>query len=900
MRKSRFLFCLSLFGVLTGGLISCNPSTENDDYQNGDNDNNNNGNTGNENKPFDGTLAVGPELPSGEKGVALRYSRKDKNYTDWCLWVWENNGGEGQIYNFSTTDDFGGACFIPLSNFSENVLTNGLGIITRKVDSWDGQSSDMMLDFSGFEADENGYYNIFISDSEDMLFDNPDLHYADAIKNASFLSATRLKVETTNDMDSCTIYKGDEVFQTKNNVNSNIVFFDLTEFPDLDATYTAEVKFKESGTTLKLTVSLLGLFSSEKFNDLYFYDGELGAIYTNVKTVFKVWSPLSEKIELRIYENGTPTSVDQAKGSDKFEKYEMIKGEKGVFSYEVSGDLAGKYYTYVVTNSKYKEKEVVDPYAKSTGVNGLRGMIVDFSKTNPEGWDESKTYPYKRTELSIYETHIADVTSSETWEGNSVNAKKFAGMFETGTTYTKDNVTVKTGFDHIKELGVNAIQLLPIFDQANDELATDDDAFNRGYNPLNYNSLDGIYSSNPFDGYQKIKEFKKLVKAYNDAGIIIIMDVVYNHVNAAEGSNFDVLFPQYYFRYTADGKYSNGSGCGNEVASENAMVRKFIKDSTEFWAKEYHLGGFRFDLMGLHDLTTMKEVTNNLKTKVDENIFVHGEPWTGGTSTLAGNLQSSQTNINSFDGYGAFNDKIRDSLIRGGLAALDEKGWATNMNIVSAVDETNLKNGILGYTGTTCVDPLKATNYVTCHDNYTLYDRIKAAYTVNGDTSNVPSDDKIAEMATLANSIIFTSQGTSFMLAGEEMLRTKGGDGNSYASGYKVNELDYSRLITFSDLYQNYRDLINFKNSTDVLHFTTNEEIKSNVTFNDTKSGVLDYTIKGKNDSYRIVHLSPAIESYSLSDLSDYEVILDTKNNESSLDNFTLTSAESLVLKQKA
>lgn len=846
---------------------------------------------------FEGDLAVGPKLPIGKCGIAIRYRRSDKNYSDWCLWIWENNETVGQIYDFSETDDFGAVCFLPLTTFSENVLTNGLGIITRKLDTWDGQSSDMMLDFASFTADENGYYNIFVSDKEDTLFDNPDLIYQDKIKSAVFLSGSRIKIETTNPMKSCTIYENDDFFSTKDNVNSNILFIDLDEFPNIDSSFKVEVTFKESLKTLENKISIRGLFSTNEFNDLYYYNGDLGALYSEERTSFKVWSPLSDKIELRIYDSGTPTTLDATVGSDVYQSYEMVKDKKGVFSYEVNGDLDGKYYTYVVTNSKYVSKEIVDPYAKSTGVNGLRGMIVDFSKTNPSNWENALPNDYKRTELAIYETHVADVTSSETWGGTPINSKKFNGMYESKTTYTENNVTVKTGFDHIKELGVNAVQLLPIFDQANDEIATGDDAFNWGYNPLNYNSLDGIYSSNPYDGYQKIKEFKELVKAYNDAGINIIMDVVYNHVNGSEGSNFDVLMPEYYFRYTADGKYSNGSGCGNEFASENLMARKFIVDSTEFWASEYRLGGFRFDLMGLHDLETMNEVTKNLKENVNENIFVHGEPWTGGTTTLLGNLQASQTNINLFQGYGAFNNKIRDSLIKGGLSEASAKGWATDNSHVNASDELLVKNGILGYTGTTCTDPLKATNYVTCHDNYTLYDRIKVAYTNGEDTSLVPSDKVIAEMATLANAVVFTSQGTSFMLAGEEMLRSKGGDNNSYESGYFVNELDYSRLIDFANVYNNYKNLIKFKATSGALSFTDANEIKNNVKFNESTSGVIDYSISVGEDVYRIIHVSFGLENIVLNNLDNCQVILDTKNNEIKDGEITLSSSESLIIK---
>ena len=898
MIKKRALLILGVCALTFSGLVGCGNSEVKDDTdQPGDNPGDNPGDYPGGVETID--YSTGPKLPDGEKGIAIHYQRKNKDYGNWCLWIWENNGGEGQIYNFEEeTDGFGAVCFEPLTTWSDNVITNGLGIITRKVSSWDGQSSDMMLDFANFETDDNGYYHIFITDQKDKLFDNPYLKQEDEISMAAFLSESRIRIEGTNPIDSYKIYKGDEVLAEGSEVGKVFVNYDFEGEIDVEANYRCEVKFKDSGKTLTAEISKRGLYDSDTFNDKFYYDGELGAIYNKEKTIFRVWSPLSSEITLRIYDNGTPTSVNASLGSDKFIEYKMTKGEKGVFETEVNGDLAGKYYTYVVTNSKYAKQEVVDPYAKSTGVNGLRGMIVDFSKTNPEGWDDINILPYKRTELTIYETHIADVTSSDTWGGDATNAKKFTGMYEEGTTFTEENKTVLTGFDHIKELGVNAVQLLPIFDQANDELATGDDAFNWGYNPLNYNSLDGIYSKNPYDGYEKIKEFKELVKSYHNAGINIIMDVVYNHVNAAEKSNFDVLMPEYYFRIDTNGKYSNGSGCGNETASENLMVRKFIVDSTLFWAEEYKLGGFRFDLMGLHDIDTMNEVASNLKENYSENIFVHGEPWTGGTTLLSGAQQSIQSNISKFNGYGAFNDKIRDSLIKGGLSGLADKGWATNNETVNSVDETDVRNGIQGKTGIISSDPSKATNYVTCHDNYTLYDRIRGAFTEN-DVVNI-KDDEIANMATLANSIVFTSQGTSFMLAGEEMLRTKGGDGNSYASGYEVNALDYSRLIDFENVYNNYQSLIDLKKNLSALHYTTSKDIEVNLSFDTSRNGVIDYTIKSDEGTYRFLHINPSLDKVELGDLSNCEIILDTKNNESSLDNFVALSSESIVLKLKA
>ena len=823
------------------------------------------------NKPFDGTLAKGPALPKGEKGIAIRYKNPSNIYDTRALWVWENNGSEGEVYTFTATDDFGAACFIPLSKFSSQVLTNGLGVIMRPLADWSGQSSDLIVDFSVLKADEDGYYNIFLKQGIDNIFDNPDLKFDDKIVKAQFTGRQIITVETTNPISSYSLYQNDTLLEEKRDINITTFRYTFKSDVDVLSEYKVDVTFKETGKKLSSEISKMILFNTESFNNAFYYDGELGAIYMNQKTTFKVRSPFSSSVKLRIYDSGTPTSVNKDLGSDAFEEFEMIKGNKGVFSFEKTGDLQGKYYTYVVTNSKFKDKEIVDPYAKSTGVNGLRGMIVDFSKTNPTGWDLVSPKQYSRTELAIYETHVADVTSSETWGGTKENSKKYLGLIEENTKFTSNETTVTTGFDHIKELGVNAVQLIPIFDQANDELKTDDKAFNRGYNPLNYNSLDGIYSKNPYDGYEKIKEFKEVVKKYNEANINIIMDVVYNHVNSAKGSNFDVLMPDYYFRYSGNGQLSNGSGCGNEFASEKKMARKFIIDSTEFWAKEYKLGGFRFDLMALHDMTTMNELTLNIQKNVNPNIFIHGEPWAGGTTPLAGNEQASQTNLSRFKGYGAFNDKLRDALIKGGLSAETDKGWITNDSSGVLADYSNVVSGIKGYTGTFSQDPSKATNYVTCHDNFTLYDRIVAA--------GITDETKIKKMATLANSIVFTSQGTSFMLAGEEFLRTKGGDHNSYDSGYKVNELDYSRKGTYLDVYENYKKLIQIKTKNDAFQLNDYSAVKESLNFesNNYNNTVVDYQINTENTTFRVIHSSLAAQKNTY-DFSAYKLVLDTSS----------------------
>ena len=651
------------------------------------------------------------------------------------------------------------------------------------------------------------------------------------------------------------------------------------ELPDLSDDYVLNVVFKESGEALSKIADVGAVYQMDAFNELYQYDGELGSIYSKINTTFKVWSPVAKNIKLRLYDTGTPKELG---GSDQYTEYSMVKGVKGLWECELAGDFEGKYYTYAVTNSTSTDKEVVDPYAKSTGLNGIRGMIVDFEKTNPEGWDSISIHEIPSTSLTVYETHIADLTSSSTWGGTKENAKLYKGFYESGTTYTKNGVTVSTGFDHIKELGVNAVQILPFFDQANDERA-EEVKFNWGYNPQNYNSLEGCYSSNPEDGYAKIIEFKELVKAYNEAGINIIMDVVFNHVNDLNASSFNVLVPQYYFRYVGD-EPSNGSGCGNETASELPMYRKFMIDSTEFWASEYKLGGFRFDLMGVHDVETMNQLAKNIHENVNSSITIYGEPWAGGTIALgSGHTAANQSALSKFEGYGCFNDKMRDALIKGGLNAISSQGWVTNNVEVAASDVSDIKLGIAGKINNTETDPNKTVNYVTCHDNYTLYDRILK--------SGIEDEAIAKKMAMLANSVVFTSQGITFMLAGEEFLRTKGGEGNSYQSSYEINELNYELKVDNLDMFKNYQKLISLKQNSAL--FGKNSQGIKNITINTNSDGSLIYydvidTVN--NVSYRIVH-SNGVNSSKVVDLSGYTLYLDTLN----LDGFVLSAATNIA-----
>ena len=796
------------------------------------------------------------------------------------MWLWKD-GGDGAQYTFNYMDNEFLIASYKLSDFNIDLSseeTARLGFIVAKNpgSTWDAKDtdSDRFIDFADLSKDENGVYHVYVYQNDGNVYIDSSKKMLDKINYLRFNNESTIECSSNNPLSQYEIFENG-VSIAKNSVAGVKKFtYSFTEEHPFSYTntYTAKVTFKLSNEEIESTVSMQRLFTTSSFNDAFYYDGELGAIYSTEETNFKVWSPVSSKIVLKIYDNGTPLSVSAELGNDTVvNEVEMVKGDKGVFEATISGDLDGKYYTYTVYNGTFPSgREIVDPYAKSTGVNGLRGMIVNFDKTNPEGWADIQAHQYDRKELTVWETHVADVTSSDTWNGNENNRKKYLGMIEEGTTYTKNGITVKTGFDHIKELGVNAVQLIPIFDQANDEL---NPTFNWGYNPLNYNSLEGVYSSNPHDGYAKIKEFKEVVKAFNNNGINVIMDVVYNHTNSINGTNFDVLMPGYYYRYDGTGKAFNGSGCGNETASENVMMRKFMIDSAKFWAEEYKLGGYRFDLMGLHDIETMNLLTAEVQ-KINPAITIYGEPWTGGTSGLTYNKQAVQNNANSFVGYGQFNDRIRDELVKGGLAAATEKSWISNVSANTTI-MGNLTEGIKGITKNAAFaisDPDKTVTYVTCHDNYTLYDRFKAA--------GITDELTLKQMAMLANSVVFTSQGTSFMLAGEEFLRTKQGNSNSYNSSYEVNELDYELKVDNLDMFNNYKKLIALKQNVDGLHLDK-EGIKSMVVETHQSGNVIKYNIydQANGKEYVIIHSNGVKVSDRPSfDLSGYTLYLDTLN----------------------
>jgi pullulanase len=862
-------------------------------------------------------LSESSSLPStdyGSSNIIVHFYGKGLDYSKYALWLWKDGTNQTEETLFSGIDSFGAYALMPISSFGvSDVKTLRMGTIVKSKGTWNGYKTiDMFAEMSLAPIDEKGNASIWVKHNDTEIYYSEPSKYS--FSKLEFASLQSVRINADDAFSSLALYDGEKEMSSLTLTEEKAVYvWDLgADFSiDFGAAYYLEASFGESKEKLRKSVSFSSLYDKDEFNEKYAYDGlDLGANYSKERTLFKVWSPSAKKITVRLYSSGTPKKVSEEKGDDTYKEYEMKKGEKGVWRYSLEGDMQGKYYTYCVSSASLKEKEIIDPYAKSAGVNGIRGMIVDFSRTNPEGWDEVKVNEYDKKSLTVYETHVADLTSSATWQGKEANRKRYLGLAETGTSYSEGLSATPTGFDYIRSLGVNAIQLQPIFDQDNDEVNA---SFNWGYNPLNYNVLEGSYSSDPYDGYARIKEFKEVVKAYNNAGINIIMDVVYNHVSSVSGTSFDVLAPGYYFRYKSDGTLSSGSGCGNDTASERAMFASFMTQSVSFWASEYKLGGFRFDLMGLHPIKTMDKVTKALH-EINPYIAVYGEPWTLTTSSSDPDLADQpgiKRHMDEAEDFSCFNDGFRDGMIKGGMKGASEVGFATCKSVyqISAADMNQVAGGIVGSTyGSSVIiaDPDRTVNYVTCHDNYTLLDRFEALDKAN--KSIEFTDEEKQRMNVLANAITFTSLGTSFMQEGEEFLRSKGGESNSYGGQndgrdyYRMNGLDYSLALKHSDMVEKYKTLIAFKQNCAGLHLGKEGAAKITVKRDaSSKRNELIYDVEdGNGGSYRIAHVNGGSANPDPIDFSGYELTFDSLSSGIVCSDATPVSSYQTIIAHKA
>ena len=567
----------------------------------------------------------------------------------------------------------------------------------------------------------------------------------------------------------------------------------------------------------------------KEFDELYKYEDELGAIYNNRKTTFKIWAPLAESVEVIFYGKDGYDYRSDAKEVIKM-KYE----EKGVWKLEVKGDLNGEFYNYIIKRSGVS-KEVIDPYAKAVGVNGERGMVIDLNATNPIGWD-THTIPKLNSVLDaiIYEVNIRDFTIDNNSGINNEIKGKFKGFCAEQST---NKGKIKTGINHLKELGVNVIQLLPSFDYKTiDERYFNEEEYNWGYDPLNYNVPEGSYSTNPYFGEVRIKEFKELIMKLHENGFKVVMDVVFNHTADTENSNFNKILPKYYYRENEDGSFSNGSGCGNEIASERAMVRKFILDSLKYWVEEYKIDGFRFDLMGLHDIETMKAIRKELS----EDIILYGEGWKAGPSTLEDDILTLKENISKFGKLqvGAFSDDIRDA-IKGSVFEAESGGFINGGNgfeetikfgVVASTAHKDINFNKLKYSKIPwAIEPYQVITYVSAHDNYTLWDKLALVKPL------FAKSDRI-KMNKLAAAIILTSQGIPFIHAGDEILRTKKDRNgtlveNSYKSSDYVNKFYWSRKEKYIDIFNYYKKLVDLRKNHKIFKMNSAKDINDNIEF---------------------------------------------------------------------
>lgn len=608
------------------------------------------------------------------------------------------------------------------------------------------------------------------------------------------------------------------------------------------------------------------------------YSGnDLGASYSKKATTFKVWSPSAASVRVNIFEHGSDNEGDA--GSIMSRAMSLDK-TTGVWSVTINGDLLNKYYTYSVTHGK-TTKETADVYAKACGVNGQRSMVVDLSTTNPEGWKNDKhVLVQNQTDASVWEISVADFSSSESSGVSEANRGKYLAFTEEGTTVNGVQGASSTCVDYLKKLGVKYVQIMPFYDFGSvDESKNIMDQYNWGYDPVNYNCPEGSYSTNPKKGEVRIKECKQMIQALHNAGIGVIMDVVYNHTYTSD-SWLQRTVPNYYYRMNNDGTFSNGSGCSNDTASEHLMFRKYMIDSVTYWVSEYHIDGFRFDLMGLHDVTTM----NSIRTALDNlyadgsgsQILMYGEAWDMATNCDEGTVLASQKNLKQLsDRIGAFDDTIRDA-IKGSTGGTD------GAFVQEGSRRANLKTGIAGQSDTTtgwANVPSQCVTYASCHDNLCLYDKlVGSVYGADGKYRKRYED--LVAMNKLSAAIVITSQGIPFSLGGEEFCRSKDGDENSYASSRKENMLDWENVDLYSDVIEYYRGLYKIRDAFAAFSDSTAATANSLTYLSDVPKGVMGYTINNTESgkwSQMCVIFNGSDSAQNVTAKGDWVVLADNK-----------------------
>ena len=788
----------------------------------------------------------GWQVPEGEYTIAkepghnqLTFYWSHPGVIENCdIWMWWD-GKEGSGYEMHLCD-YGAKVVV---NVPENITEVGFIVRTGCSDpggsSWgeatkDGTSEDRFATIEGEETfiwlksgDANQYTS---TDGGQTLTQIKKFTLAGMIDFHKIQYNVSPKVAITS-YDQVKVYEGD----------TELTVVDITNFGN--AVQTAVIEIDETldiSKNYRVVIEGYGekpvvptkIFDSDYFIDNYTYDGDdLGAVINGNTTTFKVWAPTASKVVLNLFSAGN--------GGEAYKNVEMTKGDKGVWSHtENCGH--GTYYTYSVTTS-VGTQEAVDPYAKAAGLNGNRGMVVDLAKTNPTAWkqDNFSTGIDSYSDAIIWEVHVRDFS-------NKITSSQYKGKY---LAFTEKGLVNEfgqpVGIDYLVELGITHVHLLPVYDYQTVDEANPDSQFNWGYDPKNYNVPEGSYSTNPYDGAVRIMEYKQMVQALHEAGIGVIMDVVYNHTYDAN-SSFNKIVPYYYYRYTATGANSSASGCGNDTASERYMFGKFMVDSVSYWIEEYDLDGFRFDLMGLHDLQTMQEVESAVHN-IDPEALIYGEGWTMG-STITGEAQANQGNIskitatnNAIGTIAVFNDAIRDGL-KGSVFTSTSKGYISGAGAGTLPSVLFGMRGGSGAGASWSVKDSMVVNYMSAHDNNTLWDKLELS---NG-TDSV--ETRLA-MNRLGATLLLSSKGMVFFQAGEEMLRTKDGDENSYKSSDAINNIDWAVLKDGAnelEMMNYYKGLISMRKTYPIFTTVNTAMYSSNIGTNGAVAITYDNHMGGK------------------------------------------------------
>ncbi|HEY8891434.1 MAG TPA: type I pullulanase [Clostridium sp.] len=772
---------------------------------------------------------------SGRTKIIVHYAKNPSSNLKWKLWMWPDKPEkkDGNMFEFTSYDAFGQVCE---AEFDGDY--NKVGFIVS-TDEWEKDTKDDRF----IEKFKNGVSEVWLKGGDSNVY------YSEAEANAK--KGATVAGKALNKPSQFIAAKLDELNII--NIETNVPFSfipnssqginikvngviakikSVTSNQVKDGTTTvAKIELNENvELDKKITVSMKGfvekevtfgdVLSSAGFDKMFSYEGnDLGNTYSTSKTTFRVWAPTATEVKLVTYKNWDDKSGNEVS---------MKKSEKGTWTSELTGDQKDIFYTYKV-NIKGVWNEAVDPYARSVSVNGDKGAVIDLKETVPKTWSSEKPNFTNLNDAIIYELHVRDFSIDK--NSGIENKGKFLAFTETGT---KGSDGQPTGIDYIKNLGVTHVELMPIFDFSTVNEASNKLQYNWGYNPKNYNAPEGSYSTDPFNPITRVKELKQAVQSFHDNGLRVTMDVAYTHMYNGNDSNFNKLVPGYYFRTNENGTFSNESGYGNTIASENSMARKFIVDSVSYWAKEYNLDGFNFDLMGLIDIKTINEVRKKLSS-IDPSIIITGDGADLGT-TLAPDMKATKVNSSKMPEIAQFNDVVRDG-IKGSVFVAKAKGFVNGKPLV----ETDIKKGIVGgidYSNTIKtwgkVEPVQFVNYVESHNNNTLWDKLLI--------TNPNVNDKVRlKMDKMADSIILTSQGIPFMQAGQEFLRTKAGVKNSYQSNDNINKLDWTLKSKNIETIDYLKGLIELRKTHPAFRMTSADMIKKNLKFLVVPENVVAY-----------------------------------------------------------